>query len=136
MNRRIFSSLCASLGLVALVFALPLYIGLGRADLRGDEAGHSFSVDRILEIGDWLAPKNSPGEEAVFLEKPPLKFWIVAAPIKAKLLPHDEFGLRFWDPLFAGVAFLYVFAIGSCLAGPMCGAVADGLAPHTMIERA
>ena len=36
----------------------------------------------------------------MFLEKPPLKFWIVAAPIRAGLLPHDEFGLRFWDAVF------------------------------------
>ena len=109
---------------VALAFCLPLYMGLGRADLRGDEAGHSFSVQRILEIGDWLAPRSSPGEDAVFLEKPPLKFWIVAAPIHFGLLPNDEFGLRFWDALFAGVAFLYVFAIGTELAGSVCGAVA------------
>ena len=112
------------LALILVCFCLPLYVGLGRADLRGDEAGHSFSVDRILEIGDWLAPKSSPGENAVFLEKPPLKFWMVAAPIKLGLLPHDEFGLRFWDPLLAGIAFLYVFAMGSVLAGPLAGGVA------------
>src|SRR5262249_26793699 len=52
------------------------------------------------------------------------KFWIVAAPIRAGLLPHDEFGLRFWDALFGGIGFLYVFAIGSLLAGPLCGALA------------
>jgi 4-amino-4-deoxy-L-arabinose transferase-like glycosyltransferase len=48
----------------------------------------------------------------------------VAAPIRAGLLPHNEFGLRFWDALFGSVAFLYVFAIGSLLAGPICGAMA------------
>src|SRR5262245_21816313 len=101
------------LAFVLIVFCLPLYIGVGRADIRGDEAGHSFSVERNLEIGDWLAPKSSPSEDAVFLEKPPLKFWLVAAPIHLGLLPHNEFGMRFWDPLFAGLAFLYVFAIGS-----------------------
>src|SRR6185436_8454504 len=39
-------------------------------------------------------------------------------------LPHDEFGLRFWDAVFGGVSFLYVFLIGSLLAGPVCGGVA------------
>jgi hypothetical protein len=112
------------LALVLVLFCLPLFVGLRSLDLETDEAIYSFAVDRILEIGDWLQPKSSPSETAVFLEKPPLKFWIVAAPIRAGLLPHDEFGLRFWDALFGGVAFLYVFAIGSLLAGPVCGAVA------------
>lgn len=63
------------------------------------KAIYSFGADRILEIGDWLAPRSSPREDAVFLEKPPLKFWIVAAPIQLGLLPHNEFGIRFWDAL-------------------------------------
>jgi 4-amino-4-deoxy-L-arabinose transferase-like glycosyltransferase len=112
------------LALVLILFCLPLFIGLRSLDLETDEAIYSFAVDRILEVGDWLQPKSSPSETAVFLEKPPLKFWIVAAPIRAGLLPHDEFGLRFWDALFGGVAFLYVFATGSLLAGPVCGAIA------------
>jgi 4-amino-4-deoxy-L-arabinose transferase-like glycosyltransferase len=109
--------------LIVAAFCLPLFVGLGDLDLRGDEAGHSFSVDRILETGDWLVPKASPHPNAPFLEKPPLKFWLVAAGIRAGL-PHDEFGLRFWDPVFGGLAFLYVFAIGRRLDGPVCGAVA------------
>jgi 4-amino-4-deoxy-L-arabinose transferase-like glycosyltransferase len=110
--------------LVLALFCLPLFVGLGRTDVGHDEAIYSFGVDRILEIGDWLTPRSSPGEDALFLEKPPLKFWIVAAPIRLGLLPRDEFGLRFWDALFGAVAFVYVFVIGSRLAGPVCGAVA------------
>jgi 4-amino-4-deoxy-L-arabinose transferase-like glycosyltransferase len=112
------------LALVLVLFCLPLFIGLRSLDLETDEAIYSFAVDRILEVGEWLQPKSSPSETAVFLEKPPLKFWIVAAPIRAGLLPHDEFGLRFWDALFGGIGFVYVFAIGSVLAGPLCGALA------------
>jgi 4-amino-4-deoxy-L-arabinose transferase-like glycosyltransferase len=112
------------LALVLILFCLPLFIGLRSLDLETDEAIYSFAVDRILEVGDWLEPKSSPSETAIFLEKPPLKFWIVAAPIRAGLLPHDEFGLRFWDALFGTIGFAYVFAIGSRLAGPICGAVA------------
>ena len=80
--------------LAAALFCVPLAFGLGRGDLRGDEGIYSFGVDRILESGDWLAPKSSPHEDDAFLEKPPLKFWIVAAPIALGILPHDEFGLR------------------------------------------
>ena len=111
------------LALILAAFCLPLFIGLGDVDLQGDEAGHSFSVDRILETGDWMVPKSSPHLDWAFLEKPPLKFWIVAAGILAGL-PHNEFGLRFWDPVFAGIAFLYVFAIGRRMSNSVCGAAA------------
>jgi len=112
------------LALVVALFALPLFVGLGRTDVGHDEAIYTFSVDRILEIGDWLVPKSSPHEDEAFLEKPPLKFWIVAAPIRAGLLPRSEFGTRFWDALFGAVAFVYVFMIGARLAGPPAGVVA------------
>ena len=109
---------------VLLFFCAPLFIGLGNTDLQNDEAIYSFAVDRILDTGDWLNPRSSPDLHFVFLEKPPLKFWIVALPIRLGLLPHSEFGLRFWDALFGAMAFVYVFAIGWRMAGPMCGVVA------------
>ena len=112
------------LALVLALFCLPLFVDLGRSDVGSDEAIYSFAVDRILETGDWLEPKSIPNEDWPFLEKPPLKFWIVAAPLKAGLLPRNEFGLRFWDATFGALAFVYVFAIGCLLAGPVCGAVA------------
>jgi 4-amino-4-deoxy-L-arabinose transferase-like glycosyltransferase len=112
------------LALILSAFCVPLLLGLGGTDVRGDEAIYSFAVDRMLETNDWLTPRSSPHEDAGFFEKPPLKFWIVAAPIRAGLLPHDEFGLRCWDALFGAMAFLYVFAIGWRLAGPLCGGVA------------
>jgi len=112
------------LALVLIAFCLPLLVGLGQPDLETDEAIYSFAVDRILADGNWLEPKSSPSNTVVFLEKPPLKFWMVAAPIRAGLLPHDEFGLRLVDVVLASAAFVYVFAIGTLLAGPVCGAVA------------
>jgi 4-amino-4-deoxy-L-arabinose transferase-like glycosyltransferase len=78
----------------------------------------------ILQSGDWLTPKAAPREHVAFLEKPPLKFWIVAAPIRLGLLPDNEFGLRFWDAVFGSLPFLYVFAIGRRLGGPVCGLAA------------
>ncbi len=117
-NRRL------QLALVLALFCLPLFVGLGHSDLDNDEAIYSFSVDRIVESGDWLIPKSSPEDNEPFLEKPPLKVWIVSAPIRFGFLPLNEFGLRFWDALFASIAFLYVFAIGLSLAGPVCGGVA------------
>lgn len=118
---------------VVLLFGLPLFIGLGSVDLRNDEAIYSYAVDRILETDEWLTPESSPQTAYAgdardrydpFLEKPPLKFWIVALPIKLGLLPHDEFGLRFWDAVFGAIAFVYVFLIGRRLVDPVCGAAA------------
>ena len=112
------------LALVIAAFCVPLFIGLGRTDVENDEGIYSYAVDGILATGDWLNPLASPHDDVVFLEKPPLKFWIVAAPIRLGLLPHDEFGLRFWDALFGAIGFLYVFVIGRRLAGVVCGLIA------------
>ena len=109
---------------VVCAFCVPLFVGLGRTDLGNDEAIYSDAVDSILDTGDWLSPRSSPNEDIVFLEKPPLKFWIVAAPIRLGLLPRNEFGFRFWDPVFGSIALVYVFLIGRRLAGPVCGAAA------------
>lgn len=110
--------------LVLGAFCLPLFVGLGATDLENDEAIYSFAVESILTTGDWLSPRSSPNIEIPFLEKPPLKFWIVAAPIAAGVLPLNEFGLRFWDAVFGTAAFVYVFLLGRRLAGSLCGAVA------------
>lgn len=118
---------------VVLLFGMPLFIGLGSEDLHNDEAIYSYAVDRIIESGEWLTPELSPPtvfpgdpvyHRAAFFEKPPLKFWIVALPIRLGLLPHDEFGLRFWDGVFAVIAFVYVFLIGRRLVDPVCGIAA------------
>jgi hypothetical protein len=58
------------LALVLALFCLPLFIGLGREDIRDDEAIYSFAVERVLETGDWLEPKSIPNETWAFLEKP------------------------------------------------------------------
>jgi 4-amino-4-deoxy-L-arabinose transferase-like glycosyltransferase len=123
LHQRLGSSRVGLL-LVIAAFCFPLFLGLGAADFETDEAAYSFSVARMLEIGDWLAPRSSPSEDIIFLEKPPLKLWIVAAPIWAGILPQNEFGLRFWDAVFGGAAFLYVFGVGNLMAGPLCGLVA------------
>ena len=109
---------------VGLLFCLPLFVGLGRTDLENDEAIYSFATDVMIASGEWLTPKSSPREDVAFLEKPPLKFWIVAAPIRLGLLPDNEFGLRFWDAVFGGAAFLYLFALGRRIGGSVAGLAA------------
>lgn len=112
-------------GMVAVVclFCAPLFVGLGDSDLASDEAIYSYAVDRMLETGEWLTPRLIP-YDGPFLEKPPLKFWVLAGAMRAGLLPQGEFGLRFLDASFGAVAFLYVFWLGRRLDGPLCGLVA------------
>jgi 4-amino-4-deoxy-L-arabinose transferase-like glycosyltransferase len=112
------------LALVILFCCVPLFIGLGRTDLDNDEALYSFSVETMVAHGDWLTPRLLPDGAAPFLEKPPLKFWITAAPIWLGWLPDNEFGLRFMDALMGSLAFLYVFLIGRMLGGPVSGLAA------------
>jgi 4-amino-4-deoxy-L-arabinose transferase-like glycosyltransferase len=104
-------------------FCAPLFVNLREPDMRSDEAIYSYAVERILDTGDWLTPRSIPNDDA-FLEKPPLKFWLVAAGMRAGLLPTDEQGMRWLDALFGAVAFLYVYALGRGLSGPLCGVVA------------
>jgi 4-amino-4-deoxy-L-arabinose transferase-like glycosyltransferase len=111
------------LAAVLVFFCLPLFVNLGNPDLDNDEAIYSFAVDRMVSTGDWLVPRMIGTTDGPFLEKPPLKFWIVALPIRAGWLPRDEFGLRFWDALFGAASFVYVFLIGSWLLNPVCGFV-------------
>jgi 4-amino-4-deoxy-L-arabinose transferase-like glycosyltransferase len=107
--------------LVILLCGLPLFAGLGDADAENDEAGYFFVVDTMLARGDWLTPRSIPNPDVPFLEKPPLKFWLVAAPIKLGLLPHSEWGMRVLDALFGVIALGYVFALGRRLDGPLAG---------------
>jgi len=91
--------------------------------MHNDEAIYSYAVERMIDTGDWLTPRSIPTDWP-FLEKPPLKFWLVSAGITSGLLPRTEGGMRFLDGVFGGVALIYVFLIGRLLAGPICGLVA------------
>jgi 4-amino-4-deoxy-L-arabinose transferase-like glycosyltransferase len=110
------------LAVVALLFCVPLFFGLDGWDQRNDEAIYSYAVDRILETGDWLTPRAIP-DDGPFLEKPPLKFWAVAAPMKAGLLPVNDAGMRAVDAIFGALSFVYVYALARRLSGPLAGIV-------------
>jgi len=121
-SRRMAAWLGAAVVIIA--FGLPLFVDLGATDFKGDEPIYAFAIDRMLDHGDWLTPKAIPSDDTPFLEKPPLKFWIVAASVRAGLLPQNEFGYRVWDVLFGIAAFLYVYAIGLRMSGIICGLTA------------
>ena len=122
--RRLWETPWLWVALVVLLFCVPMFIGLDRTDLDNDEAIYSFAVETMLDDGDWLTPKSIPSYSRPFLEKPPLKFWITAAPLRLGWFPVNEFGLRVLDAFMGALLFVYVFAIGRRLAGPVCGLVA------------
>ena len=113
----------SALALVVVFFCVPLFVNLREPDLRSDEAIHSWAVGRILDTGDWLTPGSLP-DDSPFIEKPPLKFWLVAAGIRSGLLPRNELGMRWFDALFGAVGFVYVYLIGRRLSGPLGGLTA------------
>ena len=96
---------------------------LGAWDVENDEAIYTYAVERMLDTGDWLTPRSIP-TDAAFLEKPPLKFWLIAAPMRLGLLPRTPAGFRAVDLLLAAIAFGYVALIGYRLAGTACAIAA------------
>jgi 4-amino-4-deoxy-L-arabinose transferase-like glycosyltransferase len=112
-----------ALALVILCFCVPLFLGLDRWDLRNDESIYSYAAIRIVETGEWLTPRAIPFD-GPFLEKPPLKFWMVAAPMALGLTPPDETGFRVVDALLGAIAFVYVYLLARWQAGPVAGLAA------------
>ncbi len=120
----------AGAALVLLFFALPLCWKLGAFDLDNDEAIYSHAALSVSQHGAWLSPWSSPSE-VPFLEKPPLKIWLVALGQLAGL-PPNELGLRFFDPLFGALALLYLYALGCRAGGPRFGPLAGVAAAATL----
>jgi 4-amino-4-deoxy-L-arabinose transferase-like glycosyltransferase len=100
----------------AVVAGAALFADLGRWDVENDEAIYTYAVERMLDTGDWLTPREIPNDFA-FLEKPPLKFWLVAAPIRLGLLPRTQTGFRAVDAVLGALAFGYVALFGYRIAG-------------------
>jgi 4-amino-4-deoxy-L-arabinose transferase-like glycosyltransferase len=103
--------------IATLVAGLALSFRLGSWDVENDEAIYTYAVERMIDTGDWMTAREIPNDFA-FLEKPPLKFWLVGLPIRLGLLPRSEFGFRAVDALLGAVAFGYVALLGYRLAGP------------------
>ncbi len=111
--------------IATVVAGLALSSDLGSWDVENDEAIYTYAVERMIDTGDWMTPREIP-DDLAFLEKPPLKFWMVGVPIRLGLLPRNGFGFRAVDVLLAAIAFGYVALLGYRLAGP-AAAIASGL---------
>jgi len=103
--------------IAAVIAGLALAFELGSWDVENDEAIYTYAAERMIDTGDWLTAREIPNDFA-FLEKPPLKFWMVGLPIRLGLLPRSEAGFRAIDVLLGAIAFGYVALFGYRLAGP------------------
>ena len=112
----------AGLALVLTLVCAPSFIGLAQWEMRSDEAIYSYAVERILETGEWLTPRSIP-DDGPFYEKPPLKFWLVAGGMRLGVLPTDDAGMRGLDAFAAALTFIYLYAIGCRVRGPIAGVV-------------
>ncbi|MCC7181002.1 MAG: hypothetical protein IT177_21665 [Acidobacteria bacterium] len=112
-------------GLAAAILVaccLPLFLGLDRQDIENDESIYTYAALRMAETGDWLTPRYVD-TDGLFLEKPPLKFWLAAVPVRLGLIPGTVAGLRLIDAALSAAAFGYLMLFGWRLAGIVCGAV-------------
>jgi 4-amino-4-deoxy-L-arabinose transferase-like glycosyltransferase len=104
---------------VLLVAGTVLFWKLGAASFRdGDEAKYAQCAREMITSGDYLTP-HFLGEP--FLEKPPLKMWLIVAGYR--IFGLSELGARASSALFALATVALTMLLGWLLFGPATGLV-------------
>jgi len=98
----------AALGFTALWFALLT----GRPLFDPDEGRYAEIPREMLSGGDWVIPHLNG---LVYLEKPPLQYWITA--LSFRCLGQSEGAARLWTGLAGYLSLAIVFALGRKLWG-------------------
>jgi 4-amino-4-deoxy-L-arabinose transferase-like glycosyltransferase len=112
--------LLAMLVAAGAIFALPLGV---RPLYNQDEARFALLAREALDHGRWVLPRV---RDAVYLNKPPLYFWTVAA-VSAPAGQVTDATAPIVSVLAALVAMLGVFEIGRRLWGPTTGLLAAAI---------
>ena len=103
--------------LAALLLTLLWFAMLAGRPLYDPDEGRYAEIPReILSGGDWLIPHLNG---FVYLEKPPLQYWITAASFKA--FGQSEASARLWTGLCGYLTLLVVWALGRRLWGAEAG---------------
>ncbi len=90
--------------------------------LPPDEARYVEIPREMVASNEYIVPRLNG---VVYLEKPPLFYWLQTLPIK--MFGMQEAALRFWNAFFAALTIGFVFLAGSLLYNRKTGLVAAGM---------
>lgn len=106
--------------LLALIFGVLIFAGLGQADLVNPDEGRYAEIPReMVASGDYVTPRLNG---VVYFEKPPLVYWAVAA--MRKMFGPSELSMRAAPALFALAGILLTYGLGRRLYGRVAGLAA------------
>ena len=101
------------LGMAAVCFTVLWFALLaGRALFDPDEGRYAEIPREMLSGGDWVTPHLNG---LVYLEKPPLQYWITA--LSLHYFGASEAAARLWTGLAGFLSLVIVFALGRRLWG-------------------
>jgi hypothetical protein len=105
------------LGMAAVCFTLLWFALLaGRALFDPDEGRYAEIPREMLSGGDWVTPHLNG---LIYLEKPPLQYWITAASLS--FFGESDAAARLWTGLAGYLSLAIVFALGWRLWGFQAG---------------
>ena len=111
------ATLALSLGLLLFAAAVLFFVGLGRLPLIEPDEGRNAEVGREMAAsGDWITPHYNG---FVYLDKPAVFFWMVAASFKT--LGVSEGAARFPSALMALATMLLVWFLARRMFGDSPG---------------
>lgn len=90
--------------------------------LDPDESRYSEIADNMVDTGDYVTPRIN---HVVYLEKPPLDYWVTA--VTFKVFGENEFSARLFPALCAWGCILLTFAMGSFLYEEKTGLYSAGV---------
>ena len=111
------TTLALSLGLLLFTAAVLFFAGLGRLPLLEPDEGRNAEVGReMLVSGDWITPHFNG---FVYLDKPAVYFWMVAASFKT--FGISEGAARLPSALMAVATMLLVWFLARRMFGDSAG---------------
>jgi len=111
------TTLAFSLGLLLFAAAVLFFAGLGRLPLIEPDEGRNAEVGReMLVTGDWITPHFN---SFVYLDKPAVFFWMVAASLKT--FGVSEGAARFPSALMGLATMLLVWFLARRMFGNSAG---------------
>ena len=101
--------------ILAAIFGVLYFLGLGRAALMNPDEGRYGEIPReMVASGDWVTPRL---DGVNYFEKPPLGYWVTAACLS--VFGESEFSARMFPALFGLGGVLLTYAAVRRIHGRM-----------------